>query len=223
MITENSAVAPIDNNDEGGDSTIHDKDFIIEDLKKQLDSLRGKTEELLGETKKAKAKAREEMEAKERAKLEKAKKEGDFEQLLKSSENERTSLSKRLEELQGKVSSEKLRTESLRLAGELADGANAELLSEFVIKRLKYTDDGIRVLDANGDLTVSSAEDLKKEFQNSEKFKALLRGNKASGGSAQGSGNSVASSQGIDRTAFDKMHPVKQMEYIKKGGKVIDN
>jgi predicted nuclease with TOPRIM domain len=183
MIVDNSVVAPNENEIESGDSSVHDKDSIIEDLKNQLNSLRGKTEELLGETKKAKAKAREEMEAKERAKLEKAKKEGDFEQLLKSSENERKSLSDRLNDLQGKISSEKLRTESLKLAGELADGANAELLSEFIAKRLKYTDDGMRVLDHNGDLTVSSAEDL----------------------------------------PFDKMHPVKQMEFIKKGGKVVDN
>lgn len=200
-----------------------DKDSLIKDLQKQVDSLRSKASELLSETKQAKQKAREEAEAKEKARQEKAKRDGDFEQLLKSSESKNKSLEEQLQTLQNRVSSEKIRSESLRVAAELADGTNAEILSEFITKRLKYTDDGIKVLDSNGDLTVSSLEDLKTEFQKSEKFKPLLRGIKASGGSAQGSGSSAShKAREMDRKAFEDMDSMQRMKFIKEGGKIYD-
>lgn len=211
-----------DSNEQSPNDSTLNKDDIIADLQKQLESVKNKSDELLSETKKAKQKAREEAEAKEQARLERAKKEGDFEQLLKSSEKQRTELHEQLEALRGKVSSEKIKTESLKLAAELADGHNAEILSEFIARRLKYTDDGLKVLDSNGELTVSRIEDLKNEFTNSEKYRSLLRGNKSSGGGAQGSGNSVPTTKQISRHSFDKMEPSAQMKHIKSGGTVVD-
>lgn len=198
------------------------KDEVISELNSQIEAMRSKMGELLGEAKKAKLKAKEESEAKERAKLEKAKRDGDIEQLLKSSESERSKLSEQLQKLQQSVSSEKISNESMRLATELADGSNAELLSEFISKRLKYTEEGIKVLDVHGDLTVSSLDDLKKEFTSSEKYKSLLRGIKSSGGGASGSGNSVPTTKTIDRATFDKMPQDQRMDFFKSGGKVVD-
>jgi chromosome segregation ATPase len=200
-----------------------DKDSIIKDLQKQVEALRGKSNELLAETKQAKQRAREESEAKEKARMEKAKRDGDFEQLLKSSESKNKTLAEQLQNLQQRVSSEKIKNESLKIASDLADGSNAELLSEFINKRLRYTEDGIKVLDQNGDLTVSSIDDLKAEFAKSEKFKSLLRGVKSSGGSAQGAGRSATNTnKEIDRKSFDGMDHVQRMSYIKQGGKVVD-
>ncbi len=178
----------------------------------------------MAETKIAKQKARDEQEAKERAKMEKAKRDGDFEQLLKSSENKNKTLAEQLQNLQQKISTEKVRGESMKIATDLADGPNAELLSEFISKRLRYTDDGIKVLDSNGDLTVSNIDDLKAEFTKSEKFKSLLRGVKSSGGSAQGSGSGATrqANKEVDRKSFDGMDTVQRMTYIKQGGKVVD-
>jgi predicted RNase H-like nuclease (RuvC/YqgF family) len=210
------------NTDNQNSQSPDDKDTLIANLTNQLDALRGKTEELLGETKKAKAKAREESEAKEQARLEKAKKDGDFEKLLQSSERERKTLSERLGELENRISTEKLKSESMRLATELADGSNAELLSEFIQKRLKYSDDNIQVLDSKGELTVSSTEDLKREFSTNDKFKALLRGSKATGGGALGSGNSVATNNTMSRADYNSMDPVKQGDFMRKGGSVKD-
>jgi len=201
-----------------------DYNAVIEDLKTQNQAMKGKLDELLGETKKAKQKAREEQEEKERVKLEKAKKDGDYEQMLKSSEKERNDLLSKFNDLNNKIASEKVKSESLKIASELADGNNVDLLSEFVNKRLKYTDDGVKVLDSNGDLTVSSIEDLKREFQNSDKFKSLLRGSKASGGDAQGSGNSVTTKtqKVVDRASFEKMNQIERANHFRAGGKVTD-
>lgn len=183
-----------------------------------------KINELLEETKTAKAKAKSEAEAAEQAKMEKAKKNGDFEQLLHSSEQQRQQLEHELNDWKHKVSAEKVRSESMRLAADLADGANAELLSEFVSRRLKYTDEGVKVLDANGQLTVSGLDDLKKEFEGNDKFKSLLRGNKASGGGAVGNGSGASANKEMTRSSFTKLNPKQQMDFVTKdGGKVIDD
>lgn len=202
------------------------KDDIIQDLNKQLEALRSKSSELLAETKQAKQRAREEADAKEHAKIEKAKRDSDFEQLFKSSESKTKTLSEQLQSLQTKISSEKIKTESMRLATELADGPNAELLSEFINKRLRYTDEhGIEVLNSKGELTVSTLDELKSEFQKSDKFKSLLRGIKANGGSAQGSISSAnkQTNKQIDRNAFESMGPVERMAFIKDKGTIVDN
>lgn len=210
---------------ESNDSIEPSKEDTITDLRSQVSAMQAKMNELLGEAKVAKQKAREEREAKEQAKLEKARKEGDYEQLLKSSEKERASLSDQLNKMHHQFSSEKIQKESLRLAAEMADGANAELLSEFISRRLKYTDDGLKVLDRNGELTVSSIDDLKAEFQKSEKYKSLLRGIKSSGGNAKGNRQTEmnAKSNVMTRSEFEAMDVQSRMDHCKSGGIVVDD
>lgn len=199
-----------------------EKDSELANYKNQFNAVKSKADQLLDETKKAKQKEREAAEAAQRASEEKARKNGDYEQLLKSSEQQRKELDEQLNALRNKVSSERTRSESMKIASELADGANAELLSEFVSRRLKYTDDGLKVLDQNGDLTVSSIDDLKREFETSEKFKALLRGNKSSGGGATGGGNGVSQIKTLSRSKFEALDATAKMQFFKDGGKLAD-
>ena len=208
---------------------LSEKDAIIQDLQNQFGAVKSKADQLLDETKKAKAKARAEAEAKEQAEYERlsakarrAKKNGDFEQLLASSEKQRKELEERLNSLQNNISTEKTRSESLRIASELADGANAEILSEFISKRIKYTDEGIKVLDQDGSLTVSSLDDLKNEFANSAKYKSLIRGSKSSGGGAVGDGGSASETMTVDRAKFESMNAEQRMVFVRKGGKIQD-
>jgi len=197
-----------------------------DDLQKQWEAekakILSKNEELLGELKGIKARAREAEEAAERERLEKAKKNGDYEQLLKSSETEREKAQQELEKLRQGINQEKVGNQAMKLAAELADGVNAELLSDYVAKRLTYTDQGVKVLDASGELTVSSLDDLKAEFQNSPRFQSLLRGNQASGSGAPG-GKGSADLKTIKRSEFDSLSHAKRAESVKKGIKVIDD
>ena len=203
--------------------SLEEKESVIQDLQSQFTAVKGKADELLDEAKKAKSKAREATSAREQAKMEKAKRDGDFEQLLKSSETERTTLRSELDDLRGKVSREKIKSSSMRIASEMADGTNAELLSEFISQRIKYVDDDIKVLDKNGALTVSSLEDLKTEFTGSDRYKSLLRGTKSSGGGAPGTNHKEGgASKTMDRAKFDTLSPVDQMAHIKSGGMLID-
>ena len=111
----------------------------------------------------------------------------------------------------------------MKIASEIADGDNADIISDYLSKRLKYTDDGIRVLDSSGDLTVSSLDDLKNEFKNSNRWSSLLRGNQSSGGGAPGGKSGGATSNEIKRSEFDKMDATSKSTFCLKGGKVIDD
>lgn len=204
------------------EAVVDDKDAVIANLTQQFEAMKAKAEQLLDETKKAKAKAREESEAKASIEKEKAKRSGDYEQLLKSSESERMALQNQLQELRDRVSKEKTNNTAMKLAAELADGSNAEILSEFISRRLKYTDDGIKVLDSKGDLTVSGLEDLKREFESSEKYRALVRGSKSTGGGAAGDGGGATGSTVMERHRFDQMSPEQKMKFMRSGGKLIN-
>lgn len=193
----------------------------LDDMRTQFASIKAHSAKLLDETKQAKDKAKLEHESAKLAEKEKLAKAGDFEQLLKSSEAERNSLSEQLQGLQGKVSSEKINNTALKMAAELADGVNAEILGDYIAKRIKYTDDGVKVLDSNGDLTVSSLNDLKADFANNDRYKSLLRGNQASGGGATGNTSGSAAKSEITREDYNAMDPMKQSAFIRSGNKVV--
>ena len=156
---------------------------IIEDNKR----MKSKLNELLDETKGAKRKAREEAERAEELARQKALKDGDYEQLLKSSEEKNKSLAEKLAQIETSRERELIKNASLKLSAKLADGSNAELLSEFVKRRFKFVDGELKVLDESGNLTVSTPEDLENEIARNDRFKSLLRGSKATGGGASGS------------------------------------
>lgn len=185
------------------------------------EALKAKHQELLDETKKAKRKAEEESRAHEEARREKQKKDGDYEQLYKSSEQKARELEDKIRAKDEERANEVAKTEAMKLASQLADGYNAELLQEFIVRRIKYTEDGIRVLDSNGGLTVSSLTDLKAEFEKSDKFKSLLRGSKATGGGASGTGGG-ATSASVDRKTFDSWNWQQRADHIKSKGTVTD-
>jgi hypothetical protein len=110
----------------------------------------------------------------------------------------------------------------MRIAAELADGSNAELLSDFISRRLKYHEDGVKVTDAQGNLTVSSLDDLKAEFKNNPKYSALLKGNQSSGGGASGGSNSGGAAKVKTRAEFEALNAVRRMEFVKSGGEILN-
>jgi hypothetical protein len=214
--------------DKGGASEFTAEQFQAlqaenESMKAQTQSMQGKMDELLGETKKAKAARREADDLAAEASNAKAKKDGDFEQLYNSSLEQSSAYKTELASLRDGIASERQGSAAMKLAAELADGVNAELLSTFIAPRLKYTDEGIKILDNNGQLTVSTVEDLKADFQNNPRFLALLKGNQSSGGGASGGQKSSgATSKTITRSEFDALSPMKRMEFVKAGSKIIE-
>ena len=188
------------------------------ELQRETEAMRAKMQELLDEAKRAKETKREAEAEAQRAAEEKARKEGDFEQLLKSSESEREALKGELEALRQSIKTEKVQAEAMKMAAGLTkDTAKAELLAEKIAQRLSLSEDGIKVLDEAGQLTVSPVEDLKNQII--ERYAFLIDGSQASGGGATGangsavkmkafneySGAELAEIRRNDPTAYDRL------------------
>jgi hypothetical protein len=181
----------------------------VEHLTGEVNKLANHNERLFNETKKAKETVKE-----KEAVLKNA---GDYEQLFKSAEEKRKELENKLEQVHNERTREKIKLEAMRLASSqgLAEGDNAEILSHFIEKRLTVTTDGnLKVLDANGNLTVSSLDDLKQEFIRNPKFASLITSTKASGGGATGS-RSGASNLTLKRNDFDQLPPAERQKIMK--------
>ena len=195
----------------------------LEALMSENAAMKAKMDELLTEAKKAKS-AKREIEEQSQVERERiAREKGDFEQLHRSSEERYQATVKELESMRANVANEKRNNAAMKVATELADGANAELLSEFISRRLKYHDDGVKVTDSSGDLTVSTLDDLKAEFKNDARYSSLLKGNQSSGGGASGGSNSGGAAKVKSRAEFEALDPASRMSFVKSGGKLTDN
>ena len=211
--------------DSGGDSgpTLESLQAQIDSLNTEKTALLNRNNELLAETKKNKEQRRQaEADAAKKAR-EKAEAENDYKQLYESSENERNALQSQLDSMNNKIANDKTKSEAMKIAIELADGANAEILSDYISRRLKFTDDGIKVTDESGNLTVSSLDDLKKEFAGSARFSSLIKGKQSSGGGASGGAKGgSAAEKNISRAEFDAMSHYERGKFAKSGGKVTE-
>lgn len=186
-------------------------------------SMKQKMDELLGETKKAKQERELAAQTAKAAADAEAKSAGNFEQLHRSSEEARQSLEQQLKGLRDGIAGEKRNNAAMRIAGDLADGANAEILSEFISRRLKYTDEGLMVTNEAGELTVSTVDQLAEEFKGNARFASLLKGNQSTGGGAAGGGKlGGGAAKEASRSEFDSMPPNKRTEFIRAGGQLHD-
>lgn len=195
-----------------------------EAAEKEAATLRLRHQELMDETKKAKRKADEEARLKAEAQQEKLKKDGEYEQLYKSADQKAKELEAKLKAKDEERAKDIEKTEAMKLAAQLADGYNAELLTEFLVKRIKYvTDEGIiRTLDSSGNLTVLGLDALKKEFESNDKFKSLLRGSKATGGGAPGTSGGANSASSVDKKTFESWSDKMKQDHFRQGGRVND-
>lgn len=183
---------------------------LYEKTLSDLDKVVAKKNELYTETKKAKA-AREQAElAAAKAAEEQSKKNGEFEKLWKNVSKENEELARQLKEIKLASRKEKIQVAAMKIATELADGDNAELLSTFVVQNLDS------LADDSGLLGEDVLSAITNEFKNNQKFKVLLRGSKASGGGAPGNMRGAQETTTLTRAEFDKLNPTKQMEIIKK-------
>jgi len=192
-----------------------------DELTNQFNAIKNKNDELLTETKTAKE-ARRKVEADAVADKDRmAKESGDFESLYKSSSEKLLTTQHTLNELQGRIQSEQKGTAAMKIAADLAEGSNIDLLSTFVNTRLKFQEGDLKVTDSDGNLTISSLDDLKNEFQNDSRFASLLKGNQSSGGGATGgNSNSGSAAKTKSRAEFTALNPADSMKFIKSGGTV---
>lgn len=179
-----------------------------------LEGLRNQVQTLLTEKKEEKRK-RDAAEAEQRRLQEESQRaNGEYEQLYTSSqqalEQERT----RLAELTANIERRDLTSAASKVSSSIADGENAEILAEFVQRRLKIVDGQVKVTDAAGNLTIASLEDLAKEFQQAPRYAALVRGTQANGGGAAGGKGGGATKTwdqmtGMERVELRRTNPAE--------------
>lgn len=187
-----------------------------ENERKEKELTLAKNQELQAEKKKIAQKAEDAEIEKAKLREEKLLKDGKYDELHKSALERERIYKERTEALENERAAERVKNEAIKLAAQLADGYNAELLTEFLVRRIKYKEgEGIKVLDANLGETVSSLDDLKREFQTSDKYRSLLRGSKASGGNASGSGSNSGGDGLVTKSEFDSWKDTrKKMTYM---------
>lgn len=119
-----------------------------------------------------------------------ARKKGDVETLEKAWKNEKETLTadytKKLTDKDAFIKTTLLNAEALAIANRISTSPSVML--PHIKSRLTVDFDGeqpsVKVLDAKGNVSLASIEDLSKEFVANEDFSAILVGNKASGGRA---------------------------------------
>lgn len=202
--------------------TLEEVQAQLDSMTGERDSLNGKVSELLSETKKAKQERRDADAAATAATRQQAEKDGNHEQLYKSALSELESMTSQFNDMRHANERKDVSQAALKIAGELAEGENIGLLSEFIGKRLKYAEDGVKVTDENGGLTVSSLSDLAKEIAGSARFASLIKGNQSSGGGASGGSSGGGASKEMNRADFDALDPVAKSKFMKDGGNLTN-
>lgn len=195
---------------------------IQEEVESQIKGLKSKNDELLAE-KKAIQRAKEELDARARMEAEElAKKQNNFEQLYQSQKQEADSLRAKIEEMNQLAVRQTVQTQASRVAGSLTKDVNkAKLLEEKISQRLTLMDGEVRVTDANGQLTVSTIDDLVSSIKT--EFPFLVDGIQASGGgAARSQGGAGATGKEISRAEFDGMKQADRAKFLKDGGKIFD-
>ena len=140
----------------------------------------------------------------------------DFEALFKSSELERETLKQQITDRDLKSATTSEDNAAMILANELTkDTKRARILAKELKGRFKFTEDGIKVTDANGNLTVSSIADLKLEVMKNPDYDFLIDGVDSHGGSAPGGSNNGGAAKIYNRADFAALNPAQKMQVSK--------
>ena len=114
----------------------------------------------------------------------------------------------REKETAAKLEKQAVSNKALELAKTISSGDNADLLATFIQERLRSEGGEIKVTDANGNLTISSQEDLLNEFKGNQRYASLVVATNASGGS------STTATKHNGSAVVDKANP----EAVRKAG-----
>lgn len=176
--------------------------------------LKRKNEELLAEKRASDERRRAAEEEARRQAEEKALAEGNYKQLFESSQAKTGEWEQKYTQLEQSIHQRDINLAATRIATAIADGDNADILKEFIAKRLKVAEGQVRVTDDSGNLTVSALADLQREFETAPRYASLVRGSQAGGGgAAPKSGDRVTKTweqlTGMERVELRRNNPAE--------------
>lgn len=115
-------------------------------------------------------------------------------------------------ELKGRFAEKEVSLEANKVIAKLtSDPVKAALWESIVKNRLAYEEDGIKVKDSDGNISIDSVDDLIKELSSAEQYAPILDGGKGSGGGASGSqGNHVTNKDYSQMTDAEKVQALER-------------
>ena len=190
-------------------------------IDQEVAGLKSKNDQLLAEKKAKQREAEEAQRLAQQQAEEKAKAENDYKQLFEAQKSEADILRDQMAKMQQDAIQARINAESGRIAGGLTkDTAKAALLQQQISQRLSIVDDEIRVTD-NGQLTVSTLDDLTSSIK--ERYPFLVDGSQAAGGgAARSEGRAQERSSEMSRAEFEAMSHQQRAEFFASGGQLFD-
>jgi hypothetical protein len=194
-----------------------DKEDKGDDAKaKELQAILKKNQELLDELK-ANKRAKQELEAKQKADQDaKHKADGNFEALLKSAEEKIAEKEAYIKSMVDKNNASLIDNTVMTMAAKLCDGSNVSLIKPHIKGRLGVNEKGeVQILNASGEPTVLTQEDLINEFQQNKDYAPIIRGTQSSGGGATGGSSGGAGDSKQYANTFDKLVAERENPTVK--------
>lgn len=186
-------------------------DAAFASLREENERMKAKLDELLSETKKAKeAKRQAEVDA-QKAAEDKAKSENDFEQLFNSAQERIKTLESEKQLTAETLKQDRIRSEAMKLASGLTkDTSKAELLAEKISQRLSVNEDGVKVLDESGNLTISSIDDLMGSVK--ERYAFLVDAGSSGGGATGANSGAVKPSKKFNEYSGAELSEIRKSD-----------
>jgi len=192
--------------------------------KAEFEAIKSKADELLTETKMAKAAQKKALEDINNAKITEAAKNNDLETYKKSYEEKILGLTTELDGIRNQSKKQQINSLANSFVKEkfVNDPIISEAISNKFSARIDIRDGKEVILDKDGNLTALSLKDLQEEFLKNDSFKSHVIATRSTGGGANGSGQSSGgAAKVITKAEFDAKNPVQKMEFMKAGGKLI--
>ena len=157
-------------------------DEVTARLEHETSGLKSKLDELLGETKTAKQKAKELEEAQAAAEEARAREKGEFKELYEREQKAKAELADKYEGFAKKIQAKEVELSAGSIANELTrDTKRADLLKKEISQFARYSEDGVKF--EMGGVEVDRA---KVVAHITESYPFLVDGNQSSGGGATG-------------------------------------
>jgi hypothetical protein len=170
--------------EDGSEIEAFTADEVRTQIEQETGGLKSKLEELLGETKTAKQKAKELEELQQQEAEARAKEKGEFKELYEREQKAKAELSEKYEGFAKRIQQKEVEGAAQSIASELTrDTKRAELLRKEISQFAKYTDDGVKF--EMGGVEVDRAKVM---THISDNYPFLIDGSGASGGGASGAG-----------------------------------
>lgn len=184
------------------------------DLTAQMEALKTNNSSLIEEKRKETAEKQRLADEAKKTQQELAKKNGDYDSILKAAEEEKNKAYEELSVLKKQVADERMETIATTISSEFAVDSNAaQALKQLLKLRLGFDNGKVVVLDKDNKPTNISIDDFKKDVATNPIYRSMLKSNPASGGrpiNANGSAGSSSTNNDAKLSPVEKLNRARQ-------------